>query len=144
MYPPNIKVLFDGQKVECDVYGAEKSDDILPIYVPQPCDLFEIYDALVRCIIKNPDDGYDAYYFPAERAGLLLAYRHIVDYSIEHSSKKRFNLNMPAVATDYLCFLNSLPTKQGIFAKFANHVEKTILHGKITCLLYTSPSPRDS
>ena len=130
--PPSIKVLFDGQKVGHDVCDAEKSDDILPIYVPRPCNLFEIYDALVRRIIKNSDENYDAYYFPAERTGLLLAYRHIVDYSIDHSAKKRFNLNMPAVATDYLCFLNSLPTKQGIFAKITNDAEKTILHGKIT------------
>lgn len=94
--------------------------------------MFEIYDALIRRIIRNHDEDYNVYYFPAERAGLMLAYKSLTDYYIGHPGRKCYSANMPAVATDYLRFLNSLPSEHGVFASIANDAEKTILRGEIT------------
>ena len=133
MNPPRIKVLFDKQDNErLDAYDGDGPDATTPIRVPAQGGLFEIYDALIRRIVRNHDEDYNVYYFPAERAGLMLASKSLTDYYFGHPGRKRYSTNMPAVATDYLRFLNSLPSEQGIFASIANDAEKTILRGEVT------------
>ena len=130
MNPSSIKVLFDGQHSGGrDAYDGDGLDAAAPIHVPPQSGSLEIYDALVRRIIRNPDEDYNVYYFPAERAGLMLAYTQLTNYYMGRYSKRRSN--MPTVAIDYLQFLNSLPSEQGIFAPVANDAEKTILLGEV-------------
>ena len=132
MSPPNIKVLFDKQdRKGREAYGDER-DTAISIHVPPPGGLFEIYDALMQRIMRNPDEDYNVYYFPAERAGLMLAYTPLADYYFNYYNRKRYDPSMPTVATDYLRFLNSLPSEPGVFAPVANEAEKTILLGEVT------------
>ncbi|MDE0267320.1 MAG: AAA family ATPase [Thaumarchaeota archaeon] len=131
--PPSIKVLFDNQgEGRPDAREDDGLGAAAPIRVPPQGGLFEIYDALIRRIIRSHDEGYNVYYFPAERAGLMLAYKPLTDYYIGHPGTRRYSAGMPAVATDYLRFLNSLPSEQGAFASIANDAEKTILRGEVT------------
>lgn len=130
---PSVKVLFDElDDGKLDVRDDDGRDAATPIHVPPPGDLFGIYDALMRRIVRNPYEDYNVYYFPAERAGLMLAYKPLTDYYIGYPGRKRYRAIMPAVATDYLRFLNSLPSEQGVFAPIAKDAEKSILRGEIT------------
>lgn len=132
MITPSIKVLFDMQdRGGRDAYDGNGRDATTSIRVPPQGGLFEIYDALTRRIMKSPDEDYNVYYFPAERAGLMLAYTPLTDYYLDHLKRKRYNPGMPTVATDYLRLLNSLPGEQGIFAPVANAAERTILRGEV-------------
>ena len=133
MKPPSIKVLFDKQDDGIlDAYSDDGHDATTPIHVSPQGDLFEIYDALIRRILRNPDKDYNVYYFPAERAGLMLAYKSLTNSYIGYPNRERYSPDMPAVVTDYLQFLNSLPGEQGIFASITKDAEKAILRGEIT------------
>ena len=131
--PPSIKVLFDKQNEgRLDTYDDDGRDAATPIRVPPHGGLFEIYDALIQRIIRNHDEDYNVYYFPAERAGLMLAYKSLMDYYFDRPGRRHYGASMPAVATDYLRLLNSLPGEPGVFASIANDAEKTILRGEVT------------
>lgn len=130
--PPSIKVLFDKQdKGRLDAHDDDGRDTATPIRVPSQGGSLEIYDALMQRIFRNPED-YNVYYFPAERAGLMLAYKSLTDDYISRRRGNLYRTSMPAVATDYLRFLNSLPSEQGVFASIANNAEKAILRGEVT------------
>lgn len=129
VHMPRIKMIFEEPGMSMD--DENKTSLMTTINVPDSSELFDIYDALVQRLERPPSLRSNAYYFPAERAGLTMAHKALAMSNLGRPKRWRFRDNLPTVATDYLNFLMLLSDEYGSFKSITEDAEKNIIRGKI-------------
>ena len=127
---PEIKITFQKPADTDRLHppnDVNRRDAVMRINMPDQCDVFDIYEALMRQLIKPRNFRKHTYYFPAERAGLTLAHSSLMLNSLY----RRIDSKLSNVATDYLAFLISSPDKETVFADMARDAEEKIIQGEI-------------
>ena len=126
---PLMQVVF--KKSSTGTNDELKTDPMTTINVLDSNELFDIYDALVERLSGSLNLMNNAYYFPAERAGLTMAHKVLTTFYLGHPKRRPLRVNLPTVATDYLSLLTMLPEKYGTFRSITKDAEKHIIGGEI-------------
>lgn len=115
----------------------EQTDDrdigvVKTIPITKPSTPFEICDELKRHISNMTDfRNSGAYYFPAERAGLMQAHDALTKPIPHPVTDSEYVDQLPRIARDYLGWMDLRPNKTGPFAAMAVAAERLIFGGEI-------------